>query len=295
MKSCGGAAPVSPSASLPAGSPQSRAAWQRVTRPTPLHSFAAGLTWRQLGAYVSKSPLKPISKSQNISPLLATGSSQGAVSPPSLRPLPASSGSRRQRQDGVFSWQGPRWLPGWCGAWCPRHMYAHTTLDELPAESLLQNHPPHAAARSFWFHCATVMLQVPAPLCLPIPPPIPGGEFFPPALQEEFAYAEHRFSLQCSARTALTNPNSFSCSSVPSAAVTDGCCERRGVAIGNNQNRSTRLWEQCRCSQPSSGWIPLQTSAGGRRSPCQQAAALGPGPGNMGSLGTGKSGFGAGV
>lgn len=65
-----------------------------------------------------------------------------------------------------------------------------------------------------------------------------------------------------SAGPALTNANS-SCSPVPSAAVTDGRRERRRVAVGNNQNGSARLWEQRRCSQRSSGWIPPRTSAGG--------------------------------
>lgn len=46
--------------------------------------------------------------------------------------------------------------------------------------------------------------------------------------------------------------------------------------MGNNQNRSTRLREQHQRSQPSSGWILLQTDAG--------AAASQPGRGQLPSL-----------
>lgn len=78
----------------------------------------------------------------------------------------------------------------------------------------------------------------------------------------------------CSARTVLTNPNSFS--PVPSVAATDGCCERWGVVPGNSQNGSTRLRGQHRRSQPSSGWILLGPSAGICRSPGWPAAAPAP-------------------
>lgn len=93
-----------------------------------------------------------------------------------------------------------------------------------------------------------------------------------------------------SAGPALTNANS-SCSPVPSVAVTDGRCERRRVAVGNNQNGSARLWEQRRCSQRSSGWIPPWTSAGGYCSPGWQAAALAPVPGNTGCLERARGGL----
>lgn len=163
----------------------------------------------------------------------------------------------------------------------------------------MQHHPPcAAAARSFWFHHAAAMLRVLAPSCLLIyspPSQSLGRIFFPPVLQEEFAYAKHRSGLQHSTRTELTNPNSFSGSPVPSAVVTDGCCEQRGAAMGNNQNRSKRLREQHQRSQPSSGWIPLWTSAGGCCSPGWQAAAPAPSPGNVGCLGMGKTGFGAAI
>jgi len=66
-------------------------------------------------------------------------------------------------------------------------------------------------------------------------------------------------------------------------AVSDG-----GVVGGNNQNGSTRLWEQRRRSQPSSGWILLGTSAGAHRSPGLAGSSSAPGRGEVGSLGTGS-------
>lgn len=176
-KSCGGAAPVSLMASSPAGSRHSGAMRHRVTQRLCMASQPVSPGDNLVPTY-QKNPLKPISKSQNISPPSATGSSRGAASPPRLQLLPASSGSCRQQQDGIFSRQCPRRLPGWCGAGRPRHTYAHRTLDKPPAESLLQNHPLCAAARSFWFHRAAATLRVPAPSCLLTLSSL-GGIFFP--------------------------------------------------------------------------------------------------------------------
>lgn len=44
--------------------------------PTPLHGFATGLTWRQLSPHISKNPLEPISKFQNVSPVSAPAEAQ---------------------------------------------------------------------------------------------------------------------------------------------------------------------------------------------------------------------------
>lgn len=209
-----------------------------------------------------------MSRSQNVSPIPA--SSQSTAPLPSLWLLPVS-----PRAAAVEP------VPGWSRAGCPPHTYTHRALGEPPATSPRHHHPPRAAAAgSFGVHHAVSTLRVPAPSCLLIPP-FPGGMFPPPAPQEGFTYAKHGSSPQRSTRRALTNPNS--CSAVPSAVVTDGCCEQRGVAVGNNQNNgSTRLREQHWRSQPSSAWILLRLSAGSHCSPGWLAAAPAPGPGDVG-------------
>lgn len=120
--------------------------------PTPRHSFATSLTQRQLSPHAAKSPLNPISKSQNITPLSAT-------LPPRPQLLPAS--SRR-----VF-------LAGTAHAGCQAGAGPGAHISHTPTllwTSRLQSCKitPYTAAR-FWFHCATATLRVPAPSCLLIP------------------------------------------------------------------------------------------------------------------------------
>lgn len=173
-------------------------------------------------------------------------------------------------------------------SWCQVGAGPGAHLTHTPTV-LWVSHPQHPPAlspspccccREFWGSpCCSHAAG--AGTLMPADPPTPKGDVPPSAPQEEFTYAKHASSPQRSARSSLTNPNS--CSAVPSAVVTDGCCEQRGVAVGNNQNNgSMRLQEQRWCSQPSSARILLWISAGSRCSPGWLAAAPAPGPGDVG-------------
>lgn len=143
---------------------------------------------------------------------------------------------------GAAGSSGPAFSAGTAHAGCragagqrPHRTYAHPALDEPPANPFCKT-TLHVLLQEVFGSTVPQPLQVPAPCAHS--PPTPGADFFP-ILHYRRGSQMRNMDPSCSARTVLTNPNSFL--PVPSVAVTDGCCEQWGVVVGNNQNGSTRL------------------------------------------------------